>query len=492
MSDETESEFEPDAATNDAHAGGDVRDNARNAEDADADTPDGADDAADTTTADVDALNGEHADGSRSDDEQEPDRDAAAQANSSPGAPMPVFTPLPEPATSPRLSAAAEPSNYESPADAGTDSLHPLETQGSLGAQDGRNQADDLSGLAGPQGQSAALPGDALPGDLDYDLDHGLARLDPLTVRPRISSRVLCAVFGLVFAALAAGVWWLGVRTMNGQNYDEIVYNGLSDSIAVWFRPVTDAFTNSYLVIRFSVAIIVVAALVAALRRRWWLLAQLAAVGLLFWGVHYLKDVLPRPFIGNILSSQKNSAPSGHTLLAAAAGVLLLIAVGRAWRALVALVASIYAVLVGLSVIVGGWHRPTDVAMAILLIGAVTLLALVFTGKSGMDEPGRRASSPSVQIVASVMITLGVLGSLYAGYIIWQLDPGLALSERWTHGGAIVSAVVLISAASALVFGLVLAMRQLTASPLSRFGLVGAPPEPPTPPAQSPQRPPKR
>ena len=32
---------------------------------------------------------------------------------------------------------------------------------------------------------------------------------------------------------------------------------------------------------------------------------------------------------------------------------------------------------------------------------------------------------------------------------------------------------------SALVFGMLLAMRQITASPLSRAGLVGAPPAPP-------------
>ncbi|WP_434735014.1 phosphatase PAP2 family protein [Bifidobacterium tibiigranuli] len=411
---------------------------------------------------------------------------------------MPVFTPLPEPPASAGLPTSASPaaSSREAFASLGTDSPHSSKAQSGQG-----NQVDDLTGLIGSQrpqgpqglqsGQSAhdSQGGSASQGgfsydsghdsDPDLDLDHGLARLDPLTVRPRMSSRVLCVAFALVFAAFAAGVWWLGVHTMSGQNYDDAVYTGLRGSIADWFGPLTTMFTNSSLVIGLSVAIIVVAVAVTALRRRWWLLGQMAVVGLLFWAVHYLKDVLPRPFIVNTASSKLNSAPSGHTLLAAAAGVLLLIAVGRAWRALAALLASVYAVLVGLSVIVGQWHRPTDVIMAILLIGAVTLLVLAFTRASGMDAPGKRASSPSIQIVASVMITAGVLGCLYAGYIIWQLAPGLPLSEQWTHSGAIASAIVLIAAASALVFGLVLAMRQLTASPLSKLGLVGAPPEPP-------------
>ncbi|MCH3975218.1 MAG: phosphatase PAP2 family protein [Bifidobacterium tibiigranuli] len=520
MSDETESEFEPDAVARDPNNpddAGDMRNDADSADTA-AVTPEDAEGADSTETAGN--ADGEH--GATEADGEAGDADDASNANdasdtggeaggadgvsgaddmssASPSAPMPVFTPLPEPPASAGLPTSTSPavSSRETFATLGDDSPHSLKVQSGQS-----NQVDDLTGLIGSQGPqdpqglqsgqsahdsqggSASQGGLSYDSDPDLDLDRGLARLDPLTVRPRMSSRILCVAFALIFAAFAAGVWWLGVHTMSGQNYDDAVYTGLRGSIAGWFGPLTTMFTNSSLVIGLSVAIIVVAVAVAALRRRWWLLGQMAVVGLLFWAVHYLKDVLPRPFIVNTASSKLNSAPSGHTLLAAAAGVLLLIAVGRAWRALAALLASVYAVLVGLSVIVGQWHRPTDVIMAILLIGAVTLLVLAFTRASGMDAPGRRASSPSIQIVASVMITAGVLGCLYAGYIIWQLAPGLPLSEQWTHSGAIASAIVLIAAASALVFGLVLAMRQLTASPLSKLGLVGAPPEPPTAPQQ--------
>ncbi|KAE8127407.1 PAP2 family protein [Bifidobacterium tibiigranuli] len=503
MSDETESEFEPDAVARDPNNpddAGDMRNDADSADTAAA-TPEDAESAEDTENVGNTEISG-NADGEHGAAEAG-GADGASNANdtddassASPSVPMPVFTPLPEPPASAGLPTSASPaaSSHGAFATLGDDSPHSLKVQSGQS-----NQVDDLTGLIGPQGpqglqsgrsahdsQSGSASQDGLghDSDPDLDLDHGLARLDPLTVRPRMSSRILCVAFALIFAAFAAGVWWLGVHMMSGQNYDDAVYTGLRGSIAGWFSPLTTMFTNSSLVIGLSVAIIVVAVAVAALRRRWWLLGQMAVVGLLFWAVHYLKDVLPRPFIVNTASSKLNSAPSGHTLLAAAAGVLLLIAVGRAWRALAALLASVYAVLVGLSVIVGQWHRPTDVIMAILLIGAVTLLVLAFTRASGMDAPGKRASSPSIQIVASVMITAGVLGCLYAGYIIWQLAPGLPLSEQWTHSGAIASAIVLIAAASALVFGLVLAMRQLTASPLSKLGLVGAPPEPPTAPQQ--------
>lgn len=96
-----------------------------------------------------------------------------------------------------------------------------------------------------------------------------------------------------------------------------------------------------------------------------------------------------------------------------------------------------------------------------------------------MDQPGKRASSPAVQIVGSALLTIGVLGTLYGAYIVWQVEPGLALSAEWTYSGACFSSAVLIASVGALVFGLVLAMRQLTASPLTKLGLVGAPPAPP-------------
>ena len=161
------------------------------------------------------------------------------------------------------------------------------------------------------------------------------------------------------------------------------------------------------------------------------------------------------------------------------ASVMLLCAVPRVLRALVAVIGWAYTVLVGLSVIAAQWHRPTDVIMALLIVGGLALLALATTFASGMDEPGTRVSSASVQIVGSVMLTIGVLGILYGAYIIWQIQPGLAMSAEWTNAGAYVSTALLTAAVSALVLGITLAMRQLTASPLTKLGLVGAPPAPP-------------
>ena len=310
------------------------------------------------------------------------------------------------------------------------------------------------------------------------DIDRGLARLDPLTVRPRTSSRVLCVVFGLLLIAAGFGVWWCCVFTENGQSYDEMVLTQLVDNASGWSQGIFALIVQSWLVIAASCAIAAVGVITALIRRRWWLVGQVAVFAAVCLAATRIKGLLPRPFIINT-EFTTNSAPSGHTMLAAACAVILLLTMPRAARALASVIGVAWAVLVGVSVIYGPWHRPSDVAMSILLVAGLALITLAFTRRSGMDEPGRRVSSVSVQIVGSVLITGGLLLLAYSAYIIWQVEPGLNIIASWAVPGAIISAVAGITGVGALAFGLVLAMRQITAAPLSRLGLIGAPPAPP-------------
>ncbi|MBW3093471.1 phosphatase PAP2 family protein [Bifidobacterium sp. 82T10] len=326
-------------------------------------------------------------------------------------------------------------------------------------------------------------------GSATDDLERGLARLDPLTVRPRTSSRVLCVVFGLLLIAAAFGAWWLGVRTETGQSYDELVITGFADNLPGWLTFLLEPFliSDHYLGLPVALNPTIIASLLIGLsglvvmiaRKRWWLIGQSAVFAALCYAATYLKDVLPRPYLINTATPHANSAPSGHAILAATAAMILLVAVPRTWRAVCALFAAFFSVVIGMSVIAGGWHRPTDVAMSLLIVGGLALVALAFTRTSGMDDPGRRVSSVSVQIVGTVMITGGLLACAYAAYVIWQIAPGLAVSAAWSAAGAYLSVIVGVNGVAALVFGLALALRHLTAAPLTKLGLVGAPPAPP-------------
>lgn len=349
---------------------------------------------------------------------------------------------------------------------------------GSAAAGTSPNVIDPLAGLGSPAREPSLGLDDLDPLD-SGEVDRGLAKLDPLAVRPRISSRVLCAVFGLLLIAAGFGIWWVCVFTEDGQSYDELVWKNLSTNVPDAVGSLMSLVAQSWLVIAISCLLAVIGVVSALVRRRWWLVGQIVVFAAVCLAVTRIKGVLPRPFIINTDSPAANSAPSGHTMLAAACAVILLLAVPRAARALAGIIGVIWSWTVGVSVIYGQWHRPSDVAMSILLVAGLALIVLVFTRTYGMDEPGSRVSSVSVQIVGSVLITGGLLLLAYSAYVIWQVVPGLNISASWAVSGSIVSAIVGVAGVAALTFGLLLALRHITAAPLSRLGLIGAPPAPP-------------
>ena len=305
---------------------------------------------------------------------------------------------------------------------------------------------------------------------------------DPLMSRPRISALVLCLVAGLACLGLAALVWWAAVWTVPGQTYDDMAltnFRGFLDQ-APLVKAYLGLFTIPFVTVAICVVLGLVALVVVLVRRRWWLLGQVAVYALVVYGAaRILKRYLPRPVLIHVQASAANSAPSGHTILALAVVLALLCVVPRVWRAFVALVGFAFDLSVGCSLVQGGWHRPSDVVMGILIPTGLCLIALAATRGTGMDVPGTRMSSASIQIVSTMMLVAGFLGIIYACYVIWQVSPGLEIGARWTAYGVHCSAVILMGSVLSLTLGLVLAMRQITASPLTRMGLVGRPPAPP-------------
>lgn len=309
-----------------------------------------------------------------------------------------------------------------------------------------------------------------------------LEHMDPLTQRPSVFARVGCVIVSLVFAALAVFLWWLSTHTVSGQEYDDEVYRNFASYLSELpgVGSVLGLLTISKLTIGVSCAIAVVAFVISVWRRRWWLLGQIIVYSLISLGIELLlKAALPRPDLVDTTSMHGNSAPSGHVMLASTAVIILVCAVPRVWRFVSSILGFLFVVAVGYSVINGGWHRPSDVVMSILISGSLALLMLACTRGSGMDRPGTRYSSPSIQIVSTIFLTAGVLGFCYGVFLIVQMSAGLQIGAQWTFYGAHVSAVTFITSSAAVVFGAVLALRQVTASPLSKIGMIGAPPIPP-------------
>lgn len=87
--------------------------------------------------------------------------------------------------------------------------------------------------------------------------------------------------------------------------------------------------------------------------------------------------VLERPDL-NISEASMNSFPSGHTTFAAAAMATIFIVTPVAHRPLLALLGWGYAAVAGASTLVLGWHRPSDVIAAYLVVAWWSVLAGLF------------------------------------------------------------------------------------------------------------------
>ena len=95
-------------------------------------------------------------------------------------------------------------------------------------------QWDPLEERREPHPASAPTAAPTAEDQLSAQIDASLAQPDPLALRPRTSSVVLCTVFGVVFLGIAAAVYWLGVHTVDGQSYEDLAIMNFADTMPAW------------------------------------------------------------------------------------------------------------------------------------------------------------------------------------------------------------------------------------------------------------------
>lgn len=196
------------------------------------------------------------------------------------------------------------------------------------------------------------------------------------------------AGFAAFCAAAMIGVYWFFVRTAGGQRLDETAFDGSKLGRTRLWRladPVLDVVSVS-----FVAAVLVLTIVIAILRRRWVLILQVAVIlgaGNLITQV--LKRALERAEFGVIGSSGgshlSNTLPSGHTTVAATVSVAVLLVLPRYLRPYLAIIGAMYVAATGISTLVGGWHRMSDVFAAIFVTGAVAAFVLIWGDSGAID-----------------------------------------------------------------------------------------------------------
>ncbi|TDD68509.1 phosphatase PAP2 family protein [Jiangella aurantiaca] len=277
----------------------------------------------------------------------------------------------------------------------------------------------------------------------------------------------------LMFVAGTLGTWaiwrWF-VDTAVGQRIDQVAFRGSGiGRSTLWSgaERVLDVVS-----VPFVVVVLGAVALIALLRQRWLLALQvIVLVGGANLTTQVLKRVvLDRPRLADDTGPLGNSLPSGHTTVAASVAAALVLVVPRRARPAVAIVGAGHTAVTGVSTMVGGWHRPSDVVAAVTVVLAWAGLATVLTS---LSSPERMPSppvgnAPTAVVTGLFVAAAGVAGAMAASALLRtrdMLNTAGAVTERSDLATAYVGAALGVVAATALAFAAVLVAHQIASRP---------------------------
>jgi membrane-associated phospholipid phosphatase len=161
------------------------------------------------------------------------------------------------------------------------------------------------------------------------------------------------------------------------------------------------------------------------------------------------------PFGGEAVRPLDNSFPSGHATAAMSLALVAVIIAPRRWRPLVALAAAVYAGTVGVALVVGFDHYPSDVVGGYLVATAwATAMAAI-----ALRHREQGAPAPRPFPVPRGLLLIGLGFAVAAGGLL------LAPASRLAHGIFAVSAVAIAGLALILPVGLTLVLARGDRSP---------------------------
>ncbi|MEV1289713.1 phosphatase PAP2 family protein [Micromonospora sp. NPDC049679] len=237
-------------------------------------------------------------------------------------------------------------------------------------------------------------------------------------MRGRTTGYVAAFLLFLTAVQVAAfiQVWRFFVHTSHGQLIDTVGLEGNSigrDRV----DGVTDTVLNAMSVASLAIATAVIV-FIALIRRRI-MLAMMAATLIIGANLttQLVKYATTRPDLGvdPERAAAGNSLPSGHTTIAAAVAVALVLVVPARFRGVAAIIGAAYAALAGVATLSAGWHRPSDAVASTLIVGAWAAIAgfiLVLTRRRDTDmEPGpaHRFAMTALAITGVVLLAVAAV-----------------------------------------------------------------------------------
>jgi membrane-associated phospholipid phosphatase len=265
------------------------------------------------------------------------------------------------------------------------------------------------------------------------------------------SPRLTLAAAG-AFTVAAAAVWLLAFRIASGTSADATIMTGFLGLRGPRVDPLVDAVAHLADPAPFAIATIAIV-IVALLRRRPWL-AGVAGVVLIGANVttQLLKLVTAEPRLASAMADGHVDAaswPSGHATAAMTIALCAALVTPARWRALVLALGGIYTIAVAYSVLVLGWHLPSDVLGGFCVAGAWTLLGI--TAATMLER--RRVPARPASALAPAAAAAAVVATAGLAWALGRPDGALAYAAANTTfvvgAAAIGSAVLAVIAAIA-------------------------------------------
>jgi membrane-associated phospholipid phosphatase len=268
-------------------------------------------------------------------------------------------------------------------------------------------------------------------------------------------------VLAVACVLLLAALYVVAVHTEWGQRIDDAALDGRTHRQSVLNATSRLLDTISIASLALGTIAIMLVALVRH-RPRLALTATVIVGGSCVTTEVLKRYLLDRPdLVGRVDTlGMTNSFPSGHATVAMSLAVALVVVVAEEVRPIAALCGFAYATLVGAGVVTAGWHRPSDVLGAYLIVtawGAVAVAVLLWS-EGAVRERGSRIARyvPSLSpFLAGAGIgllfgaMLGIGGTLVAARTdqldAVQLDATYAASIGVIAGTALVLLVALVA-----------------------------------------------
>ena len=231
--------------------------------------------------------------------------------------------------------------------------------------------------------------------------------------RPFLAAVCVLAAVG-VLGLLATA--YVALRTTQGISLDRAAANAVSSPQLVLNR-LYDGLSR---VSVGSVAISLLVCVTLAVMRRRFDLALGAVV--IIGGADLTTQILKNDLFRRVDVGQgSNSLPSGHTTVALSIALAAVVVAPSAWRSMVAIGVSATAALVGVALVLGRWHRPSDVIAATFVCVVWAAVGLLAAALVRHRPP---VVAPKVSAHVGALIGASMVGGLLVSWGV-RPEPGL-------------------------------------------------------------------